>query len=148
MLKRSITYTNFNDEQVTEEHYFNVTKAELVEMEMSTKEGLQSWLNEILKSEDREKIFAEFKKIIMSAYGERSADGRSFIKTPEIQEAFSHTGAFHQLLFEIATEADKAADFILGTLPKDLAAQTKGTMGRDQDKPVGGPPRPPSIKPV
>ena len=123
MLKKSITYKNFDDETVTEEFYFNMTKAELVELELSEKNGLGDTLKAIIDSKDGAKIIEYFKKIILMAYGERSADGRRFIKSEEMASAFSHTEAYSQMFMELATDADSASAFISGIMPSDLAEE-------------------------
>ena len=123
MLKKSITYKNFDDETVTEEFYFNMTKAELVELELSEQSGLSDTLKAIIDAKDGSKIIEYFKKIILLAYGERSEDGRRFIKSPELAASFSHTEAYSQLFMELATDADAATAFISGIMPSDLAEE-------------------------
>ena len=145
MLRRPIKYTDFNENEVTEEFYFNLTMAELIELEMNTDDGLQEWIKNIIATNDRAALFAEFKKIILSAYGEKSEDGKSFVKTPELTQAFSMTAAFAQLLLEMCTNEGKAADFILGALPRDVAQKVSNIQ--DQDKPIGLPNLPQAPKP-
>lgn len=123
MLKKSITYKNFDDETVTEEFYFNMTKAELVEFELSEQDGLSDTLKAIVDAKDGAKIIDYFKKIILMAYGERGDDGRRFIKSKELASAFSHTEAYSQLFMELATDAEAASAFIAGIMPSDLAEE-------------------------
>jgi hypothetical protein len=131
LLKKTITYENpFTGEQVTEEHYFHISKADLVEMEMeehkdtyTTKEGenvtgMQAKLQRIVDSEDGKAIMAEFKDIIRRSYGKK--DGTKFLKSPEIWNEFAATEAFSQLLFDICTDAQAAAEFINGVVPGNL----------------------------
>ena len=123
MLKKSITYKNFDDETVTEDFYFNMTKAELVELELSEDGGLADTLKAIVDAKDGAKIIEYFKKIILMSYGERSEDGRRFIKTKEMADAFSHTEAYSQLFMGLATDADEASAFVNGIMPSDLATE-------------------------
>lgn len=123
MLKKSITYKNFDDETVTEEFYFNMTKAELVELELSEQSGLADTLKAIIDAKDGAKIIEYFKKIILMAYGERGDDGRRFIKSKELADSFSHTEAYSQLFMELATDANAATTFINGIMPSDLAEE-------------------------
>jgi len=121
MLKRPIKFKDFNDQEVTEIHYFNLSKTELVEMEVEHQEGFQARMQKIIASSDRKLLIKEFKEIVLLCYGEKSEDGKRFVKSDEIREAFSHTAAYDQLFIELATDDKAAADFILGVVPKDLA---------------------------
>lgn len=122
MLKRKIKYTNFNDVETEGVFYFNLSKAELIQMEVSTKEGFGEMLQRIVETKDNKALIEEFKKIILLAYGERSADGERFVKSDELREAFSQTAAFQELFLELALETDAAAAFITGIVPKDMGA--------------------------
>lgn len=117
MLKKTITYTDYNGSERTEDFYFNLTKAEVMEMEMSTTGGLTEMINRIVAAQDAPTIIAIFKKLILKAYGEKSPDGKRFVKSEEISAAFSQTEAYSQLFMELATDADKAADFVNGIIP-------------------------------
>lgn len=117
MLKKTITYTDYNGSERTEDFYFNLTKAEVVEMEMSTTGGLVEMIKKIVAAQDAPSIIAIFKKLILKAYGEKSPDGKRFIKSDEISNAFSQTEAYSQLFMELATDADKAAEFVNGITP-------------------------------
>ena len=117
MLKKTITYTDYNGSERTEDFYFNLTKAEVVEMEMSTTGGLAEMIKKIVAAQDAPSIIAIFKKLILKAYGEKSPDGKRFIKSDEISNAFSQTEASSQLFMELATDADKAAEFVNGITP-------------------------------
>jgi hypothetical protein len=120
MLKKTITYTDFDDKERTETFYFNLTEAEVTEMELSTKGGLAATIEKIVAEEDNAEIIAMFKDIIAKAYGEKSQDGKRFIKTPYVLEAFMQTNAYSVLFMEIATDADAASAFVDGILPKKL----------------------------
>ena len=117
MLKKTITYTNYNGIEVTEDFYFNLTKAEIMEMEMSTSGGMAEMINKIVASQDAPAIIKIFKELILKAYGEKSADGKRFVKSEEISVAFSQTEAYSQLFMELATDADAAAKFVNGIVP-------------------------------
>lgn len=124
MIRKNITYTNFENETVTEEFFFNLTKAELVEMEINHGGGFKEYLEKIEASQDVKEIYGIFKEIVLSTYGEKTPDGKRFIKSKEISEAFAQTEAYSELLFELM-EADKAAEFINALMPKDLAEKLK-----------------------
>ena len=117
MLKKTITYTDYNDVERTEDFYFNLTKAELMEMEMGAVGGLSGMIEKIVSAKDAPAIIKVFKELVLKAYGEKSADGRRFIKSKEISDAFSQTEAYSQLFMELATDADAASKFVNGIAP-------------------------------
>jgi hypothetical protein len=123
MLKRDISYEDFDGEKVTSTFYFNLSKSEIIELEVGYKEGLQETLTRIVKTNDRKRLIEEFKKIILLSYGERSEDGKRFVKNDELREAFSQTAAYDALFIELATDDEAAAVFIRGVIPKDFAQE-------------------------
>lgn len=124
MIKKTITYTDYNGTSRTEDFYFNLTKAEIMEMEMGTTGGLAEMIQRIVAAQDAPAIIKIFKELVLKAYGEKSADGKRFIKSDEISTAFAQTEAYSQLFMELATDADSAAKFVNGVVPSDMA---KGT---------------------
>lgn len=117
MLKKTITYVDYNGTERKEDFYFNLSKAEIMEMEMGTTGGMVEMINRIVAAQDAPAIIDVFKKMILKAYGEKSADGKRFIKSKEISEAFSQTEAYSQLFMELATDADAASKFVNGIVP-------------------------------
>lgn len=120
LLKKTITYTDFDGKDVSEDHYFHLSKADLVEMEMSYKGGLHAHLEKIVASEDGGEIINEFKKLILQSYGRKSEDGRRFIKTKELREEFYSSEAYSELFMELCTNAEVAAEFVNGIVPGGL----------------------------
>lgn len=125
MLKRAIKYTDFDGNPGEDTEYFNLTKSEIVELEVETKEGLAETLARIVKIEDRTALIAEFKRLILAAYGRKSPDGKRFIKSDELRTEFSQTAAYDALFIELATDIDAAATFLKGILPSDVAAEAE-----------------------
>lgn len=117
MIKKTITFTDYKGLERTEDFYFNLSRAEVAEMEMSIVGGFSEKIQRIVQEQDPEKIIKLFKEIILTSYGEKSEDGRRFIKTDQIQLDFSHTEAFSQLFMEIAQDAKAAAEFINAIIP-------------------------------
>ena len=117
MLKKTITYTDYNDVERTEDFYFNLTKAELMEMEMGAVGGLSGMIEKIVSAKDAPAIIKVFKELVLKAYGEKSADGKRFVKSKEISDAFAQTEAYSQLFMELATDADAASKFVNGIAP-------------------------------
>lgn len=122
MLKKTITYTDYNGTERTEDFYFNLTKAEILEMELSTEGGLQQMIEKIIAAQDMPALSKYFKQIILMSYGEKSPDGKRFIKNEKLREEFSQTEAFSQLYVDLATDDKIAADFINGIIPQEAAA--------------------------
>ena len=124
MLKKTITYNDYNGNERTEDFYFNLTKAEIMEMELGTTGGLAEMLTRIVAAQDAPAIIKMFKDIVLKAYGEKSADGKRFVKVNDagvpLSIAFSQTEAYSQLFMELATDAEAAANFVNGIVPKDL----------------------------
>ena len=129
MLTKKITYTDYNGMERTEDFYFNLTKAELMEMEMGTTGGFAEMVQRIVAAKDAPAIIKIFKEMILKAYGQKSPDGRRFIKSAELREEFSQTEAFSILYMELATDDKAAAKFVNGVMPGELVqeAQKQGT---------------------
>lgn len=123
MLKKTITYVDFNGDEVSEDFYFHMSKAELVELQMSHEGGLEESLRRIVAAQDGKAIIAEFKNIILGSYGQRSPDGRRFIKTQALRDEFESTEAYSTLFMELVTDAEKASEFVRGVMPQDLAEE-------------------------
>lgn len=123
MLKKTITYRDYNDNERTEDFYFNLTKAEIMEMEMSTSGGLAEMIQRVVASQDAPTIVKIFKDLVLRSYGQKSLDGKRFVKSEELKEEFAQTEAYSILFMELATDADAAAKFVNGIVPADLAKQ-------------------------
>jgi len=120
MLKKNIKYTDYNGMERDEDFYFNFTKAELLEMELGTSNGYSEMLQQIVKENRVIELVPIFKDIILKSYGEKSLDGKRFVKNKELAEGFSQTEAFSNLYMELATDADAAAEFMQSVVPNDL----------------------------
>ena len=120
MLKKTVTYVDYNGVERTEDFYFNLSKAEITEMELSVEGGLSKMLEDVVNSKDNKQILSVFKEIILKAYGEKSADGRRFVKSKELSEEFAQTEAYSELFIELALDEKAAADFINGIMPANL----------------------------
>lgn len=123
MLKKTMTYTDYNGVERTEDFYFNLSKAEIMEMELSTTGGLAEMIKRIVAAQDAPAIIKIFKELVLKAYGEKSADGKRFIKNDEITTGFAQTEAYSQLFMELATDSDAAAAFVNGIIPNTPGAE-------------------------
>lgn len=134
MFTKKITYTDYRGNKRTEEFFFNLNKAELAEMELSTVGGLHDMLKKIMETEDMPQIVKIFKQLILRSYGEISSDGKRFIKSEELSEAFSQTEAYSELFMELAQNPDAAAAFVNGVIPEEM---TKAAIeANDENKVV------------
>ena len=120
MLKKTVTYVDYNGIERTEDFYFNLSKAEVAEMELSVEGGFSKMLEEIVASKDNVRIVNLFKQMVLKAYGEKSQDGRRFVKSEEISQAFAQTEAYSEIFMELALNTDAAAAFVNGIMPANL----------------------------
>ncbi len=123
MLKQTITYTDYDDVERTETFYFNLSEAELTEMQLEQGGGFDAMLQRIVDSKDIPGLTKVFKQLIIRAYGEKSADGKYFRKSADISEKFLSTEAYSKLYMELISDPDKMADFITGLLPKSVQGE-------------------------
>lgn len=132
MLKKTITYVDYNDVERTEDFYFNLSKAELAEMELSVEGGYAETAQKIANTKNAPELVKLFKELILKAYGEKSADGRRFMKVDEkgnpLSIGFSQTEAYSQLFMELSQDADAASKFFIGVIPADLSKEVAAQM--------------------
>lgn len=120
MLKKTITYTDYDGLERTEEFRFNLTKAELMDMELTTVGTFSKLMQKIIDEKDMVRLAKYFKELILKSYGVKSDDGKRFIKSPELSEAFSQTEAYSELYMELLGNSEYAVKFIKQVMPKDL----------------------------
>jgi hypothetical protein len=120
MLKKVISYTDYDGNERTETFFFNLNQAEVTEMELSVEGGLARFIENVVEEQDGPRLVKLFKDLILKAYGEKSPDGRRFIKSDELRESFSQTEAYSILFMELATNAEQATVFFNGIIPQDL----------------------------
>ena len=128
MLKKTITYEDFNGVERKEDFYFNLSKAEIMEMQFGTVGGLDVMLKKIIDAKDVKSIMDTFKMLILKAYGIKSDDGRRFIKSEEISKEFEQTEAYSILYMDLASDDNAAAEFVNGIIPKDVATEVSNQM--------------------
>lgn len=124
MLKKTITYTDYNGETRKEDFYFNMTRAEVTEMELSIEGGLSDMIKRVTEAKDVPTIMKIFKDLVLKAYGQKSPDGKRFIKSKELSEEFAQTEAYSDLFMELATDSAAAAAFVNGIMPQDIQAKS------------------------
>lgn len=125
MFKKTITYTDYNDVERTETFFFNLTKAEVLEMELGTTGGLSAMIQKVIDAKDTPALIKIFKDLVLKSYGVKSVDGKRFIKSPELSEEFAQTEAYSDIFMELATNDVEAAKFVKGITPQGLEEYTK-----------------------
>lgn len=121
MLKKTMTTVDFGGTERTEDYYFNLTKAEIMEMELNTEGGFSAMINRIVESKSQLELAQLFKQILCKSYGVLSPDGRKFIKNQAVLDDFMATQAFSDLYIELLEDGGKkAADFFEGVMPADM----------------------------
>jgi len=129
MIKWTINYEDFNGTKVTEDFYFNLNKAELMEMQFDAQGAYSQFIERIVNQRDVKKLGEEFKSIILNSYGVKSDDGKMFKKSKELRDEFEQSAAYSELYIELLTDEDKASKFVTGILPKDLRNEAaKGAL--------------------
>lgn len=125
MIKKTIKYVDFNDNVREEDFYFNLTKDELIQLGVRYPGGLEHKIEQLITSNDSQEIYVIFRTIVLESYGEKSEDGKRFIKSKELSRDFSQTNAFSELIMELINDSAYGAKFIEGLIPKDLLEQVK-----------------------
>lgn len=123
MLKKTVKYVDYDGNEREEDLYFNLSKAELVEMELSTAGGIQNYMRKIISAQDYPTLVTIFKDLILKAYGQKSLDGKRFIKNDDLRDEFVQTEAYSNLYMELIFDAKAAAAFVNGIIPSDLAEE-------------------------
>lgn len=132
MIKKTITYTDFNGTQRTEDFYFNLSKAELMRMELGVKGGMTEMLNRMIAAQDAPAMMEVFEELVRKSYGVKTPDGRGFVKRQEDYEAFASTEAYSELFVELITNPEACAEFFNGVIPANLAEQVDAEMAKQK----------------
>lgn len=132
MIKKTITYVDFNGNERTEDFYFNLTKAELMRMELGVKGGMTEMMNRMIAAQDAPAMMEVFEELVRKSYGVKTPDGRGFVKRPEDYEAFKSTEAYSELYVELITDPNACAEFFNGVIPANLAKQVEEEMAKQK----------------
>ena len=120
MLKKTISYTDYDGNQRTEDFYFNLSKAEITEMELSMEGGMRAYIKRIIAAKSQVKLF---KDVVLKSYGKKSADGRLFMKNDTIRAEFEAHPAYSMIYMDLVTNEAKASAFVNGIMPADMPKQ-------------------------
>lgn len=123
MLKKTITYTDYDGNERTEDFRFNLSKAEYVMFENSVIGGMSKEIERAMAMQNGPRILEIFKDLVDRSYGVKTADGRRFTKTPELLQEFRETEAYVNLFMELVTDPEAGKAFLRGVSPSDMIAE-------------------------
>lgn len=123
MIKKEITYTDYNGIERKETFWFHLSKAELLDMMMASDGDYAETVQRIIDAKDVPALISMFKDLMMKSYGVKSEDGRRFVKSKELTEEFEQSAAYSDLYMELVTDTDKAIEFVTGIIPADLESK-------------------------
>lgn len=123
MLRKEIKYKDFDGNDASDICYFNLSKTEIIKMQVGKAGGLTGFLQRLIETKDENLVVEQFDEFILKSYGVKSEDGKRFIKSPELSHAFSQSLAYDALFMELATDAEKMVEFITGLVPKELQTE-------------------------
>lgn len=119
MLKETIKYTDYDGNEQTEDFYFNISRAQFIEMEVNEVGGVVGMLRRVGSARDPKVIMKFMKDFIRKSYGIKSDDGKKFVKNDSISDDFENTEAYSELYCRLCTDAKYAIHFIIKVLPLD-----------------------------
>jgi hypothetical protein len=125
MYVKKIKYTNYNGEERERRFYFNLSKAEVLNMELSTNGGYENYINRIVETRDQHELIRMFKELIKMSYGVKSDDGEMFIKNDKVFSEFEQSEAYSEFYMELVTNTESAIEFINGIMPQALMAEVQ-----------------------
>lgn len=127
MLKKTITYTDYDGMERTEDFWFNLSKTELTKLDAELPGGVLGVLRKIIDKKDRKALVDFIETLILRSYGEKTLDGKRFVKTPEMAEEFMQTPAYDELFMSILSDTDSQTSFINGVIPQSMAKEIEAT---------------------
>lgn len=132
MIREVVKYEDYNGLEREEALYFNLNEAELMEMELTTAGGYAEMIEKIVAAQDGPSIFRIFKDLLLNSYGEKTPDGKGFLKSPELRAKFESSKAYSVIFMKLVTDSDAAAKFINGVIPSDMAKQLADTQAKSE----------------
>ena len=127
MLKKTITYTDYDGMERTEDFWFNLSKTELTKLDAELPGGVLGVLRKIIDKKDRKALVDFVETLILRSYGEKTLDGKRFVKTPDMAEEFMQTPAYDELFMSILSDTDSQTSFINGVIPQSMAKEIEQT---------------------
>ena len=134
MIKKTVTYIDYNGVERTESFYFHFSQAEILDMEMGTEGGFAERIQRIIDAKDQTSLLKVIKNFVLDAYGEKSADGRRFIKSKEVKDAFVECPAYSEIYMELLTDDKVAAEFVNKVIPEDMKDRFAKIVDKSSNK--------------
>lgn len=128
MLKKTFKYTDYNGVEREEDCYFNLTRTELLQLDLTSEGSFQDIVNKIIQTQDKKALWYLFKEIVLTSYGEKSLDGKKFLKSRERSDEFACTPMFDELMVELCSSEEAVNKFIDGIIPADVAEGTRQSV--------------------
>ena len=116
MIKKTLTYYDFNDQEVTEELYFHLSSIELTRMIAKYDGDLEGYINKIVAAGDLMAMVNILEDLLLSSYGVKSEDGRRFIKGPEVVNSFEWSQAYAELFETLLNNPKETREFGIGLI--------------------------------
>lgn len=135
MLTKTITYTDFNDNERTEDFYFHLSEREIMNLHTKYDGGLDGAIEAMVQSNDIHELLAVLQEIILLSYGVKSADGKSFVKSDEVKQQFEYSAAFSELYLDLLSDEQNAVDFIKNLLPTKAQKRIEELEAEAKPKP-------------
>ena len=129
MIKKTITYVDYDGETRTEAFYFNLNKVELAKMQLGSDGGYSEFLKRITAAKDTSAMLNVITDLVEQSYGEKELDGKRFRKSKDLTEAFTQSPAYEVLFMELVQNTNAMVEFVKGILPADMAADTPAVEG-------------------
>ena len=142
MIKKNITYIDFDGEERTDAFYFNLSKAELMDIELDYNGNMSAAMNIMLEKRDMKGVLGLLSKLVRKAYGEKSGDGKRFLKNKELEDGFATTDAFSNLLIELVNDEKKLEAFVTGVIPADMREEVEKRMEETRETEAAEQPKP------
>lgn len=133
MIKKTINYENFDGEEITEDAYFHLTKAELLDLEYKEETPFTEYLKQMQDSTTPKTVLHVLRELISASYGKKTDDGKRFVKNEELTNAFVSSDAYSELLFGLLNDPEEATKFFESIMPPKLLAQAKAELDKNPE---------------
>lgn len=134
MIKKTVTYVDYNGVERTESFYFHYTESEILDMELSTEGGFAERVQKIIDAKDQTSLLKVIKKFVLDAYGVKSDDGRRFIKNDEVKQAFVECPAYSEIYLDLLSDDVLASEFINGIIPDSAKKRLENLANKNLNK--------------
>lgn len=111
MFKHSVEYVDFNGSDRKEDLYFHLSLPEVTRLEAEIGMGLEDYIKGLTTNQELNTLLAFLERMLLSSYGQKTSDGKSFIKSQVIREAFEYSQAYAEIFEQVLSNPDLARKF-------------------------------------